>query len=90
MDSIDLVRVLKDPEYRNSLTDEQKALLPAIANVNLLADDDLDNIVGGQTAGSIHVAWTVTDVSCASLQKSCSIAPGPIPIGVSARPVPCT
>ena len=90
MDQIDVVRVLKDPEYRNSLTDEQKALLPAIANVSLLADDALDQVIGGRGANNISVAWTVTDVSCKSLQTSCNVQPGPIVINAIAGPAPCT
>jgi mersacidin/lichenicidin family type 2 lantibiotic len=47
---MDIIRAWKDEEYRMSLTEEQRALLPdnpAGLAGRELSDDDLKNIVGG-------------------------------------------
>jgi mersacidin/lichenicidin family type 2 lantibiotic len=47
---MDIIRAWKDKEYRMSLTEEQRSLLPdnpaGLAGMEL-SDDDLKNIVGG-------------------------------------------
>jgi len=47
---MDIIRAWKDEEYRMSLTEEQRSLLPdnpaGLAGMEL-SDDDLEDIVGG-------------------------------------------
>ena len=48
MKKIDTVRALRDSEYRNSLTDAERAALPAHpAGVATVADDTLKSVTGG-------------------------------------------
>ncbi len=48
MKKLDTVRALRDAEYRNSLSDEELALLPAHpAGASSLADTALKSVVGG-------------------------------------------
>ena len=50
MSKIDVIRAWKDPEYRSSLSDSQRAKLPENpAGSMSLADSDLDSVVGGYT-----------------------------------------
>jgi mersacidin/lichenicidin family type 2 lantibiotic len=48
---MDIIRAWKDEEYRMSLTEEQRSLLPdnpaGLAGMEL-SDDDLRNIMGGE------------------------------------------
>jgi mersacidin/lichenicidin family type 2 lantibiotic len=48
MNKVDVIRAWKDEDYRLSLSDEERAMLPAHpAGVIELADAALDQIVGG-------------------------------------------
>lgn len=48
---VDIERAWKDKEYYNSLTSEEKAMVPANpAGPNDLADNDLESISGGAEA----------------------------------------
>ena len=48
MASIDIIRAWKDLEYRNSLTEEQRALLPANpAGLVELTEEELEEVAGG-------------------------------------------
>ncbi|MGK7951312.1 MAG: mersacidin/lichenicidin family type 2 lantibiotic [Xenococcaceae cyanobacterium] len=49
MSKIDIIRAWKDEEYRNSLSDSEKAQLPENpAGVIELDDDDMSSMVGGE------------------------------------------
>lgn len=48
MSKIDVIRAWKDAEYRSSLTDDQRAMLPDNpAGAPGLSDLDLDSVAGG-------------------------------------------
>ncbi|MGK7955515.1 MAG: mersacidin/lichenicidin family type 2 lantibiotic [Crocosphaera sp.] len=48
MSNIDIIRAWKDEEYRNSLSDSEKAQLPENpAGVIELDDDDMSSMAGG-------------------------------------------
>jgi mersacidin/lichenicidin family type 2 lantibiotic len=48
-EDIDIVRAWKDEEYRNSLSEEQRAQLPENpAGTRELSDTDLENVAGGK------------------------------------------
>jgi mersacidin/lichenicidin family type 2 lantibiotic len=48
MENIDIARAWKDEEYRNSLSEEQKAQLPDNpAGQFELTDEDLNDVAGG-------------------------------------------
>ena len=48
-----IIRAWKDVEFRNSLTEQEKAQLPAHpAGVITLSDDDLDGVAGGLSGGT--------------------------------------
>ena len=50
MSNVDIIRAWKDAEYRNSLTDEQRALLPENpAGMIELTDGELEAAAGGFT-----------------------------------------
>jgi mersacidin/lichenicidin family type 2 lantibiotic len=54
MKKVDVVRAWRDEEYRNSLTDEQRACLPENpAGLAVVSDETLRSITGGckSTAG---------------------------------------
>jgi mersacidin/lichenicidin family type 2 lantibiotic len=51
MSNVDIVRAWKDAAYRESLTEEQRALVPANpAGIIELTDDELGSISGGVAA----------------------------------------
>jgi mersacidin/lichenicidin family type 2 lantibiotic len=57
----DIIRAWKDPEYRNSLTAAQHALIPDNpAGIIELSDADLNAAAGGCTAPP----YTVTNCGC--------------------------
>jgi mersacidin/lichenicidin family type 2 lantibiotic len=66
MSKLDIIRAWKDEEYANSLTDVQRAMLPANpAGIIELTDQDLHAAKGGTTI-------TITlDNLCFSLMFSC-------------------
>lgn len=70
MQKVDVLRALKDSAYRNSLSEAEKAQLPDIANLGVVADTDLENVVGGAIGD--RILWTITDTSCKS---HCSCPP---------------
>jgi mersacidin/lichenicidin family type 2 lantibiotic len=63
---MDIIRAWKDKEYRMSLTEEQRSLLPdnpaGLAGMEL-SDDILENIVGGGGSKSHVVKATVCILS---------------------------
>ena len=63
MSKIDIIRAWKDEEYRNSLNDEQQALLPANPAGQIeLEQDELEMVDGASTwmmitAGCCDTGW---------------------------------
>jgi mersacidin/lichenicidin family type 2 lantibiotic len=55
MSKIDVIRAWKDPEYRSSLSENQRAMLPdSPAGALDLSDSELDSVLGGSaTVGLI-------------------------------------
>jgi mersacidin/lichenicidin family type 2 lantibiotic len=52
MENIDIARAWKDEEYRNSLSEEQKAQLPDNPAGQIeLTDEDLNAVAGGCRSG---------------------------------------
>jgi mersacidin/lichenicidin family type 2 lantibiotic len=61
MRTIDIIRAWKDPEYRLSLSEAEKALLPDHpAGIIELTDDEMGAVAGGLRAQTI----TVNDKIC--------------------------
>lgn len=49
--NLDIIRAWKDAEYRNSLTDAERAALPENpAGLMRVSNQELENVVGGATA----------------------------------------
>jgi mersacidin/lichenicidin family type 2 lantibiotic len=70
MPKLDVVRAWKDEDYANSLTDVQKAMLPANpAGILELSDQDLHGASGGAQAPTITIYSF--DPFCQSLMFSC-------------------
>jgi mersacidin/lichenicidin family type 2 lantibiotic len=67
MSNLDVIRAWKDEEYRNRLSEEEKALLPANpAGLVELSDADLSDVNGGTDTGVgcvLSVASLVTAVT---------------------------
>ena len=54
MSNIDIIRAWKDENYRNSLSDEQRAQLPQNpAGIIDLSEEEMESIVGGLKNGSL-------------------------------------
>ncbi|MCA9190010.1 MAG: mersacidin/lichenicidin family type 2 lantibiotic [Pirellulaceae bacterium] len=54
---VDVVRAWKDRSYRNSLSDDERAALPANpAGMMELSDEELGHVVGGLQLGAINQA----------------------------------
>lgn len=67
MSKFDIVRAWKDTEYRQSLSAEEQALLPAHPAGSIeLADEELDQAVGGLSQG-----FTFCNTSCTGLTEIC-------------------
>ena len=62
---MDIIRAWKDEEYRLSLTEEQRALLPdnPAGHQIELSDADLESVVGG--------IITILAVNCKGNQQNC-------------------
>lgn len=62
MNTKNTIRALKDPEFRASLTDAERAALESPIGVVELSDNDLGEVVGGAT----YLSWcrTVCGVYC--------------------------
>ncbi len=61
MSNVDVIRAWKDEEYRNSLSDEQRALLPDNpAGLVELDDSELAGIEGGTSLPCISAITAVT------------------------------
>ena len=88
MQKVDILRALKDSAYRNSLSDAEKAQLPDIANLGVIADTDLENVVGGAIGD--RLLWTITDTSCKSHCVCRALADFTIRSADFAVPAPCT
>jgi len=74
MSNIDIVRAWKDEDYRASLSDAEKAMLPENpAGLVDLADDDMSSMTGGAVAEHEH---THTCAHCcgATLASDVSLA----------------
>jgi mersacidin/lichenicidin family type 2 lantibiotic len=72
MPKLDVVRAWKDEEYANSLTDLQKAMLPANpAGILELSDQDLHGASGGAAAQTPTITIYSFDPFCQSLMFSC-------------------
>jgi mersacidin/lichenicidin family type 2 lantibiotic len=57
---MDIIRAWKDEEYRLTLTEEQRALLPDNpAGPMELSDDELDSIVGGQESMNVLIGCSI-------------------------------
>lgn len=64
MKSIDIVRAWKDEDYRDSLSAEERARIPANpAGVIELGEADLDKVVGGGLSISL-ACQTIATHSC--------------------------
>ena len=71
MSKNDIIRAWKNPNYRNSLSDAQRALLPENpAGLIELSDADLDTVAGGSKL-------TVCTGSCCFITE-CTINPSPL------------
>lgn len=69
MSNFDIVRAWKDEKYRNSLSSEEQALLPANPAGDIeLSDDLLAQVSGGEEAGT---AINFTAGCCGSVYHSC-------------------
>ena len=68
MKKIDMVRALRDAEYRNSLTEAQRAQLPAHpAGLASISDDALRSVTGGcgpTQCNTCNPWWTTPAMSC--------------------------
>ena len=62
MSKVDIARALKDKQYFNSLTEEEKAVVRAAnpAGESTLADSELDTVSGGLGGGVEALATTTT------------------------------
>lgn len=64
MAKIDIIRAWKDPEYRASLTEAERASVPANpAGLIELDDKEMRSVLGG-TGGIMHPTTTVTTKYC--------------------------
>jgi len=58
MDKVDVIRAWKDQDYRDSLTEEQKAQLPENpVGLIELTDEDMSSVSGGCSCGSSLCSW---------------------------------
>jgi mersacidin/lichenicidin family type 2 lantibiotic len=61
MSHLNIVRAWKDPEYRRSLSEAERALLPEHpAGVIELTDADLDQVLGGVGSHGCHMTPPLT------------------------------
>ena len=69
MSTIDVIRAWKDPEYRNSLSADQRALLPDHpAGLIELDDSELDQVAG---AAKPRSPWPCTGEPCRPKSWGC-------------------
>ena len=60
MSNEDIIRAWKDPEYRNSLTEEQRSQLPENpAGLVELTDTSMESVAGGQRRRSLGLGGSV-------------------------------
>jgi mersacidin/lichenicidin family type 2 lantibiotic len=60
MSHLDIIRAWKDAEYRNSLTDEQRSLLPENpAGLIELMDIELEEVAGGARPLTGTAQWNL-------------------------------
>jgi len=75
MSDIDIIRAWKDEEYRKSLTDEQRASLPANpAGKMELTDADLGSVAGGTDAELERTGSGLTLGCCTSVIHECGFS----------------
>jgi mersacidin/lichenicidin family type 2 lantibiotic len=75
MAKVDIARALKDQEYFNSLTEEEKAQVRAASGVggSEISDDDLDSVSGGAGGAGVSLldTTTTTDDKCSCPGDGC-------------------
>ncbi len=65
---VDIVRAWKDPEYRNSLTEGELAMLPSNpAGMVELSDSELEEVDGGSSPVCSAILSLVTMALCFSI-----------------------
>jgi mersacidin/lichenicidin family type 2 lantibiotic len=75
MQKIDIVRAWKDEEYRMSLTDAQRASLPANpAGVIELSDAELGAVAGGTEAELARTGSGLTMGCCSTYWRQCGFS----------------
>jgi mersacidin/lichenicidin family type 2 lantibiotic len=85
MSRLNIIRAWKDPEYRASLTDGERAILPENpAGSILIPDSALDSVAGGSlTLDFPFCAPSIPDV-CTAMDLCAFTVPAP----VCPRPIP--
>ena len=72
MANVDIARALKDKDYYNSLTAEERALVPPNPAGELeLSDDELASVAGGQTGSDAPNCFCVITRTCDSTGGHC-------------------
>jgi len=79
MSEIDIIRAWKDPEYRNSLTEEQRKQLPENpAGMIEMSDEETEKIEGGKSTTSIFCKYSYSlgcnftkKASCWTMSYAC-------------------
>ena len=72
MKKLDTVRALRDAEYRNSLSAEELALLPAHpAGVSSVDDTVLKSVAGGCGSTACSCGGTTPVFSCVGRNENC-------------------
>jgi mersacidin/lichenicidin family type 2 lantibiotic len=65
---IDIIRAWKDEEYRMSLSDAERSLIPDNPAGSMeLSDDELESIVGGARTGIVACSGICKSVACNSV-----------------------
>ena len=73
MSNIDIIRAWKDENYRNSLSDEQRAQLPQNpAGIIDLSEQEMESIVGGLKNGGLTHLGTGTGTT-ANVCNGCCV-----------------
>lgn len=62
---MDIIRAWKDVDYRNSLSEAERAALPAHPAGDLaLTDEELGTVFGGVRASALHCSINTNYVEC--------------------------
>lgn len=80
MSDVDVVRAWKDEEYRNSLTEDERAALPPNpAGPSELTDQDLEDVAGGSEGVTVNVGTCqIGSLGCKSTECGASVCPAEI------------